>query len=321
MDLNLLVVFDALMREHNVSRAARDLGLTQSATSNALARLRIQLDDPVLVRRGRRMEPTPLARALAPEVEQSLARIQRVLSTSVEFDPSTAQRRFTLGLSDYVALIVLPALLERLRQRAPGLELSVVPFTPDMSGRLREGKLDLVIAPTRVLGGGMRSEVLFEDRSVTLIAADQLPPGGTLTLEEFVAREHVFIAPFGGERSAVDIALAERGLSRRIAVRFPHFLLAPHLVARSSMIATLAHRVAVLVAQSLPLRVVEPPLRLPGFSISQAWEPTFGEDLGVQWLRSEVREVCRQLPGPAAAGVKDAKPRRARSTAKARRAR
>lgn len=293
IDLNLLVAFDALLAERSVTRAARRIGLTQPAMSHALGRLRDLLDDPILVRSGSGMMATARAEALEEPIRRALREIDDALRTGPTFDPKTSTRTFTLAIGDYGELIVLPPLLARLAREAPGIDLRVLPIPEDYGRLVEDGTVDLVVNPIAAqLPAGLVKQKLFDETFVCLVRKGHRA-ARKLDLSTFVALPHALIAPRGRAGGFVDDALAQKGLTRRIALTVPHFLVAPLVVASSDLILTVPERVARTFVGMAPLQILEPPLPLRGFSTYQVWHERRRTDPAHAWLRSLIAEVCR----------------------------
>jgi DNA-binding transcriptional LysR family regulator len=299
VDLNLLVALDALLAERNVTRAAARVGITQSAMSHTLARLRALFDDEILVRGAGGMVATTRAAALGEVVGRALADIAGALAPPRPFDPRTAEGRVTIGTSDYCELVLLPKLFRRLADEAPGLDLRVIAVDGGFAAPLASGRLDLVIAPLRAEeeAPGIRARRLFDERFVCVVRRDHPLAHRRLTLARFAAASHAMIAPRGTEGGPVDDALAKLGYERRVAVAVPHFLVAPYLVASSDVILTLAERVARVVAEPLGLAVLAPPreLALTGFTASAIWHERTQADPALAWVRGVLAEVAETV--------------------------
>ncbi|HEX6836001.1 MAG TPA: LysR family transcriptional regulator [Polyangia bacterium] len=300
-DLNLLLAFDALWTERHVTRAARRIGLTQSAMSHALGRLRAQLDDPLFQPTPRGVTPTARAHALAPAIGEALAIVRRAVERQAPFSPATLERTFTIGTTDYGELVLLPRLFARLQREAPGVRLVVRPGLGAGERELLSGDFDLALGVAAADGSGVRSEVLFAESFVSLMRAGHPAARRPLTLARFVELPHVLVSPQGRGDSAVDVALRERKLSRRTVLRVPHFLSAPLVIAESDAIITLPERVGRAVAAQHRLVVKKPPLPLPGFSFSQFWHARNDADAAHQWLREVVWAIARSEPRARAA--------------------
>lgn len=290
-DLNLLLAFDALWTERHVTRAARRVGLTQSAMSHALGRLRAQLEDPLFQPTPRGLMATARAHALAPLVGEALALVRRAVGKPQPFSPAALERTFTIGSTDYIELVLLPRLMARIAREAPGVKLVVRPIGAGAGEReLLAGEHDLVVGVAVPPGGALHGERLFSDDFVSLLRAGHPLARRPLTLPRFVALSHVLVSPQGAGEAAVDVALRARGLQRRLALRIPHFLSAPRVIAETDYVITLPTRVAHALAGDNRLVLKKPPLPLPGFSFSQFWHARNEEDPAHRWLRALVRE-------------------------------
>lgn len=300
IDLNLLVVLDALLSSGSLTLASKRIGLSQSATSHALARLRTTLSDPLFLREGRRLVPTARALALRAPLREALGTIEASLGEAEVFEPKTASRTFHVATSDYAELVLLPPLLERIAALAPRIDLWVQAWNgTTRTPSLASGDTELVIAP---LGTGFDAgleghrRTLFEERFVC-IARKNHPRlrKKPITLATWLELPHALIAPNGARGGVVDSALRERGLERRIALAVPHFLVAPHAVAHSDLVLTVAERVARSFARSLPLMVFAPPIPLQGFRMDMHWHSRLDRDPGLTWLRSTIVDVANDL--------------------------
>jgi DNA-binding transcriptional LysR family regulator len=295
VDLNLLVALDALLAEGHVTRAAARLGLTQSALSRALGRLRVLLDDPLFVRTGHGMRPTPRAQALAEPLRRALEQLHSAVLDRPGFDPATSRRTFTLGTVDYALAVLLPPLLERLKEQAPGVDVTVRSIPRDFTGALEAGELDMVLMPSRPTSAGLVWTPLFDERFVCVLREGHPALRQPLTLKRFAALGHVLVAPEGRPGSQVDDILAEQGMKRRVALLVPNFLVVPPVVAASDLIATLPVRVVRAFEGALALQRVAPPLKVPGFTLAQGWHERQRREPGHVWFRGLMAEVGRHL--------------------------
>jgi DNA-binding transcriptional LysR family regulator len=295
-DLNLLVTFDALLAERSVTRAAERVGLSQSAMSNALRRLRAWLDDPVLVRTRDGMAPTRRALQLVDPIHEALAQVDRALASGRGFEPRTSRHTFRIATADVVEFMLLPRLLPRLAAEAPGISIEVSKLHGGFPAEeLRAGRLDLAIGTYGDTVEPFRSQPMFEERFVCAVRKGHPAVRRRLTLARFVALGHVLVAPHGHPGGIVDRLLAERGLARRVVTTTPHFLIAPILVAHSDLVATLPERVARQLASFLPLAIHAPPLDVPGFAIHMAWHSRTADDPPHRWLRAVLTELAGTL--------------------------
>lgn len=301
VDLNLAVVLHALLTERSVSRAAKRLGLSQSATSHALRRLRDLLGDPIVVRTREGIAPTPRADALTDKLSAALGALEEALLGAAAFDPKTVERRFYVSASDYAEFVLMPPLLARIATEAPGVDIWVRPYDEGLADHLRRGDVDLVLGvPASIENAdGIRGAELFEERFVCLARKGHPLTRGKLTPERFAAARHAFIAPRGRPGGAVDVALAEQGLERRVAFAVPHFLMVPHVVAATDLVVTVAERIARAFVTSLSLQVFEPPLALPPFSLFMFWHVRHDADPAQLWLRRTLASVAAEMrPAP-----------------------
>ena len=294
-DLNLLIALDALLAEQNVSRAARRLYLSQSATSAALARLRRLLGDPLLVRQGARMVATPFAERLKGPVRSILTDIERTLSQEQRFDAAVSQRTFRIAATDYAAFTVVARLAERLQRQAPGVTLEVWPLEDGVHEQMGSGAIDLAVADEWSLRTIETRRTLFTESFICVVRASHPRIGRRLTLGGFVREKHVLVSPRGRVQGNVDSALAAVGKTREVAVTVPHFLAAPAIVARTNYILTIAERVARAIATSRSLRLLKPPVDVPGFAVAMAWHARTSADGAAEWLRREVARAAEAL--------------------------
>jgi DNA-binding transcriptional LysR family regulator len=292
LDLGTLRALARLLDERSVTRAARALGLSQPAVSHALARARAALGDPLLVRAGARLVPTPRAEALREPLARALADLGEALSPPAPFDPAASARSFALASADLAALALLPPLAARLGREAPGVSLRVVPAA-EVFGALAGGGLDLSLGRHADAPAGYRRQRLFAERFVCVARADHPAFRGRPSVETWAALRHVAVAPGGRPGTLVDGALARVGLERRIALAVPHFLVVPHVVAESDLVATLPRRVAMRVARPLGLALHPPPVELERFEIFQLWHERSDGDAGHRWLRGLVKACVR----------------------------
>ena len=297
IDLNLLVVLESLLETRSVTATADVVGLSQSATSHALARLRTTLGDPLFVRSRAGLVPTERALALVGPLRDALDRLRQLVAPPVAFDPATARRRFVLGTADYGELLLLPRLGERLARTAPGIDLWLVTAEDDPLEQLARGDTDAFIGP--MIKGSDRADIrerrLFDEQFVCIVREGHPMAGKTWTLAQFAALDHALIAPRARPGGTVDALLAQHGLSRRVAIALPHFLVAPFVVAGTDLVLTIPERVARTFAAFLPLRLVEPPADLPGFTMTLKWHERRHRDPAHVWLRGELAAVAKEI--------------------------
>jgi DNA-binding transcriptional LysR family regulator len=297
IDLNLLVALDALLAEQSVTQAAERLSIGQPAMSAALGRLRRLFDDPLLVRQGTGLVPTPLAESLVTPVRECLASIESIVSVRGPFDPSRVRRRFTIIASDYVLFVLLRSLFAELAEEAPGIHLHVAPAYPDHLEQLRTGRADLLILPREIVGGDgarFRHLPLFTDRHVCAVSADNPDVGETISIEEFSTMP--YLGYQAGERySLAESQLDVREIPRRTEVTTETFVLAPFILAGTRLITLLYERLGLLVAEQAGIRLLESPVDLPPMTEEMYWEPRNTEDVGHRWLRERIRARAERL--------------------------
>jgi DNA-binding transcriptional LysR family regulator len=293
-DLNLLVVFLALLGVRHVGRAAERLALTQSAASHALGRLRELFGDPLFVRHPKGVEPTARALALAPAVTDILSRAQSLLASPV-FDPNLA-RSFTIATIDLTLPTIIVPLIERLRSVAPAIDLRVMPLVREhVVAAFDRQEIDMAVLnfpdpPKRIA----RVPVL-KDRYVG-IARHGHPAlkGKSLTPKAYAALPHLLFSPRGDAKGFIDEPLAQlSGRRRRVVMTVPHVLAAPLIVARTDLVTIVAERIARLYASELDLIVFEPPIKLPEFTISVLTNAARAREPALQWLQQQVIHVCQ----------------------------
>lgn len=290
IDLNLVRILDALLEHRSVTKAARQLGLSQSATSHALARLRTLLQDPLFIRDKHAFAPTARAARLAQPLRQTLLELERTLQPPRPFDPKTARQRFTIATADYAQFVLLPELVKRLTREAPGVDLWFRAFSEASPNRAASEDADVVIGPRLddSTSGAIVERALFDERFVCILRSAHPALSKRWTPERFAALQHVLIAPGGKPGGTVDEALARLKLERRVTVGVPHFLSAPYLVVDSDLVATVPERLARLVSPSLKLEVREPPIAVPGFGVFLYWHRRHQHDPAHVWLRAQI---------------------------------
>ncbi len=298
-DLNLLPVFEALYEERSVSRAATRVGLSQPALSNAIRRMREALNDPLFVRTGRGMRPTPRAERLAGTIQASLAQARVVISDYAAFQPSSAQRTFRIAMNDYAEWRFQPALARALSPHSDGLRLQFrrleALFTmpePD----LRNGSVDLAIGflpDPRNLNEGTLSETLFEEGNVVIARRRHPTFKKRITAEQFAAFDHAAVIYRNEPWGFIDQELAALGLRRRLRLATPHFLSVLRTVAESDLVACVPETLAREFQDNLRLSIAPLPLPLPRFTTRMVWSGQWRNDLAHDWLREQVRQAVK----------------------------
>jgi DNA-binding transcriptional LysR family regulator len=287
VDLNLLRVFDAVLHESGVTPAAARLGLTQPAVSNALARLRKLFGDPLFVRTPTGMDATPFARELAAPVRQALALLESALAHGPGFDPASTTRAFRFYMSDLGQIEFLPPLIERVEQRAPGVRLEAVALDVEGIGAaLASGTLDLAVGFLPALGPPIERRALFRDPYVCLMRAGHEIK--SLTRKRFLEAAHILVCYRGGHR-VIEEAFERAGI--RVALRVPHFTVAPMVLERTDLVLTLPARVARVFERGGKLKSLPVPLQIPVADVGVHWHERFEADPGNRWLREQVIDL------------------------------
>lgn len=300
IDLNLLVAFDALICERNVTRAGVRIGRTQPAMSAALARLRLLLKDELFVRSASGLQATPRALELAVPLGEALASIQRTLDFTQDFIPASATIRYTLAVSDHPAFVLLPALLKRLAQQAPGMTLRIKACTAreEALSLLDAGEADAAIG---VPGGNtprIPTMPLFEEHFVCVARKGHPLASQDMTLERFLSYQHLLVSPEGDGVGHVDVWLAQRQRQRRIAITLPHMYAAPAIIAGSDLLATMMAGVVAASGLGSALAVLPlPGIELPPVPFVLHWHRRNDAHPAQRWLREQIVLLCRELYG------------------------
>lgn len=295
IDLNLLVALEALLRKRSVTLAAAELGLSQPAVSRALGRLRDLFGDPLLVRSGHGMLPTPRALLLVDPLHAALDAVRRSLDPPADFEPASARRAFVLGAIDTTQAVVLPRLLELLREQAPGVDVSTAPLrsTDETFSQLRSGERDLAIGRFEAPPDAIRHELLYRDRIVCLARRDHPRVRGKLSLKRYLAEAHLApesVSPL--ERPfTIESLLAKLGLERRVACIVENLAMAPFVVARTDLLCTAPGATIRPFAKGLGLRMLEPPFATPEFDLRLAWHERNENEAGHRWLRTALLDL------------------------------
>ena len=294
LDLNLLVTFEVLMTEGSVTRAARRLGRTQSAVSHALARLRRQLGDPLLVKIGTGMAPSPFARDLVEDVRPILRSIQRVVSPPEPFDPATSKRVFRLAIADF-APTLLPRVLSEVQRQAPGVSVEWLAPTGLTMVAVAEGQLDVALVTSSVaIPDGVQRSAAGDLHSVTF-ARKAHPAIATWGAEAWSRWPHIQVQLGERGRSDVQRAADEHGLKRKIGASVPNFSQVPALLAQTNLLATMTALVMDGVMERFGLRALEPPLSIKPTSFSFVWSFRLANDPGSRWFRALVMHAYSEL--------------------------
>jgi DNA-binding transcriptional LysR family regulator len=297
IDLNLLVALDALLTDRSVTQAAKRLSIGQPAMSAALGRLRRLFDDPLLVRQGAGLVPTPLAESLVDPVRECLASVESIVSVRGTFQPDRDVRRFTVLCSDYVLFVLLRSLFAELATEAPGVLIHVTPIPLDQLDQLRDGRADLLIIPREIIrdaGARFPHAPLFTDRHVCAVAVDNPDVGDALSLDQFSTLPYLAYQA-GTPYSLVESQLDLREIARNAKVTTETFALAPFLLTGTRLITLLYERLGRQVAGQAGIRLLESPVDLPPITEVMYWDPRNTEDAAHRWLRERILAHAENL--------------------------
>jgi len=289
LDLNLLVVLDALFTQRSVTRASE----RQSATSSALGRLRAFFKDDLLLPVGRKMLLTPYAEGLVDPVRDLLLRTEAIIKHDTIFHPETVSRNFRIMMSDYAATVLMPEILPRLEQLAPRVTLEINSHLDSPAEKLERGETDLLIYPRGHNSPHHPCEDLFKEDFVCLVWSKNELVKETISLEQYLAMGHVASTVGDQHMPTIDKTVFERlGYERRIEIHAMAFNLVPELVVGTKRIATVHRRLAQKHAAFLPIRLLEPPIAIPLFTETIQWHKYRDSDPAIAWLRKLIHEAA-----------------------------
>lgn len=286
IDLNLFRVFEVVFRERNLTRAAAVLHVSQSAVSHSLARLRTHFSDPLFVREGRGVTPTPAAMRLAPGIIDSLARLQQSVGNLQQFDPLEDQRTFTLSLPEQLEPVLIPPLLAHLRQQAPKSRVRTVGVRwSELKLELAAGRIDLALQIARPADASLRQQQLLKE-PLCVVAGPAFE--GELSAERYLAAEHIAVASWRRGLSYEDLALGHLGYMRNVVQQCQSYQAANLVVAQTPLLLTMTRRHAELINQHLDNRLLNMPLPLPEIGLTLYWHKAQEHDPLNRWLRQQV---------------------------------
>lgn len=302
-DLNLLTLFEVVLRERHVGRAAARLNLSPSAVSHGLKRLRLLLNDPLFLRTPKGVVPTARAAQLAEPIAEALARVRNVISSAGVFDPATSSRRFIIAAPDGISSVILHPLLAILKRDAPGIDIGLRQLLPPQGGRsperawqpalmdLEAGVMDIAIAPLDSVPARFNARTLFEEDFV-VVASARHPFAAKPTLDQFCRMRHLVVSATGDARGFIDAALEKHGLARRVALTVPDFASGLATVAEADLIAAMPRRFVAMHAARFGLVSREVPLRLRKYTIRAVATRAAMMDLGLAWLFGALQEAA-----------------------------
>ncbi|WP_114947386.1 LysR family transcriptional regulator [Microvirga calopogonii] len=303
LDLNLLVALDALMTERNLTVAARSINLSQPAMSAAVNRLRDYFRDDLFTMNGRELRPTPRAEGLAPAVRDVLLQIRSSIISWEPFNPGQSNRRFRILLSDFMTLVFLDRVVERLAQEAPTVSFELLPLDSDPSELLRRGEVDFLLLPDLFMENTHPSAKLFDEELVCVSCPTNTSVPQDLTFEQYMSMGHVAVRFGRSLRPSVEEwYLLEHGIKRRIEVVVQGFSLIPQVLRGTNRLATMPLRLVKYFEKTIPLRIINLPLPLPAFTEAVQWPALHNGDPASIWMRQILIEEASNMAFPNDAG-------------------
>lgn len=297
-DLNLLRIFDSLWRHRHLGRASDELGVSQPALSHSLKRLRAQIGDVLFVKARNGVQPSSRAVDLAPVIQALLASVRQDVLLAPDFAPLTAQRKFTLAMSDLGEMTFLPKMLENLATLAPGVDIVTVSMPPrDLMAALQRGEVDLTMGYFPDLqGSDIFQQRLFSHGFVCLVSSAHPTAQKGLTQQQFLELSHAVVQTEGRTQEIVEQYLKTRGIKRRELLRCPHFFSIPMVIASTNLIVTVPESVGRVFSGTTSLRALPAPFDFPAYDVKQHWHRCQHDDPGNRWLRSVlVKLFCEPL--------------------------
>ncbi|WP_439360571.1 transcriptional regulator NodD2 [Bradyrhizobium sp. DASA03007] len=296
LDLNLLVALDALMTERNLTAAARKINLSQPAMSAAVARLRTYFRDELFAMRGRELVPTSRAEGLAAPVREAITHIELSIIARDVFDPAQSNRRFRIGLSDFITVVFFRNVVERAAREAPAVSFELVPLTDQQDELLRRGEVDFVILPELFMSNAHPRAALFEERLVCVGCCTNSQLLRRLTLDRYMSMGHVAVKLTGARKIPVEESfLLDFGLNRRIDILVQSFSMIPPLLAGTNRIGTMPLRLVKHFQRTMPLRIAELPQPFPAFTEAVQWPVLHNSDPESLWMREILLQEATRM--------------------------
>lgn len=291
LDLDWLEIFDEIYKTNSVSRAAERLGIGQATASIALNKLRTHFGDKLFTRTSRGMEPTPYAQDIYPELREVLFHLEKARGVRSVFVPEHAKRVFRICMTDISEIVLLPTLVNHLSRVAPGIYVDAQKITSDSAGRLEEGMVDLAVGFMPDLEAGFYQQTLFDQNFVCLAARNHPRVGDRITIEAFLAEGHIAVTTSGTGHIIVEKIMHQHGLDREVVLRLSSFLGVARVVAQTELLVIVPRLLGETLASQEEIRLLEPPLALPSYSVKQHWHERFHADPGNIWLRRVIAEL------------------------------
>lgn len=298
VDLNLFVVFEAIFSLGSITAAGRKLNLSQPAVSHALSRLRSLFDDPLFERSSRGMEPTPLARMLIIDVRHALKSMEGTLQRTTHFDPSTAQRRFTVAMGDPFDALLLPLLMERIGPVAPGIEVATVySDRRRVEPALLEGSFDLAVDLLLQMPPAIHHAPILSEPLIVMARQGHPQVRNEIDLETYLGQEHIQVSSRRRGYSAEDMALRRLGLTRHVRLRCEHYSAACRIVGRTDMLMTMPFSFASMANESVRNQLLPVPFAAPHFELYLYWTSSTESDAACRWLRDQILLTMQEVQG------------------------
>lgn len=292
IDLNLLKVFNAVLIEQSISKAASILCVSQPAVSNALRRLRELYNDPLFVRTANGMIPTPKAQELSGPIGIALSKIDKTIMFEDRFLPATSRRVFNISLTDYGEFFFLPRIVNWLKEEAPGLEVICLPDSgASLTLEMKSGAVDLVWDWVPINDPDYTVEPIFEDSGCCLVRKGHPLINGELSVETFLEVEHVALLPTKQRTPRIEQALGEMALARKVVAEVSHLVVMPQIVATTDLVATIPARLAHFYGKTMDLQVIPNPVYQDSVIVYQMWHKQFEKDEGHRWFRELTKKV------------------------------
>ena len=293
IDLNLLILFDALYRYRSVSTAANEIFISQSAFSHGLTRLRARLSDDLFVRINNVMEPTPFAHKLAMDIEPALKQLQKGLNNSLTFDPATSDIELTFAATDYTQFSLLPKLIGHISKVAPNIKITILPSEKQIpTEQLVNGELDFLLGFSHEVekSSTIESQIWLEDEYCTIARKHHPALKKGLTLDKFLSLSHVRISPWGEKQGVVDQHLTKKGLNRHVALQLPSAMAASYTVLHSDLILTMPNLLASHMANVIDIDIYSPPLPIPKYQLKIYWHKLNRNKASHVWLNNLISQ-------------------------------
>jgi DNA-binding transcriptional LysR family regulator len=296
LDFRQLAIFEAVYRKQNVSAAAEHLGIAQATVSVGLAKLRQRFNDPLFVRTAKGMQPTPRADQLIEPLTSAYQLVNQTIQNQAKFEAAKSNRVFRLCTTDVGQVVFLPPLVNFAQQNAPQIRIEVSNTSSALARQLESNEIDLAVGFLPQLEAGFFEQTLFEESYVCVVRTNHPRIKKHLSVKQFGDEQHVEVTPAGNAQGVVEKALQKHQLSTTQAIRLPSYVGLATLLTQSNLIATVPSRFAHTLAQAGNIKILKPPLALPGYAVKQYWHMRYHKDAGNQWLRAAMVKLFQKRP-------------------------